>query len=394
MEGSSQGSGYPGQESTFRSNKSSQSVLTCANRTGDRSACRTTHMRCSRPTLRAWVQHVGAVSPTVPVWPSRAGWLVSAQRWAVSSAGTAVLAKHHLSVKLFLTVIAVLARFADSATGRNCAVTNTRAAAKARCSPRSITTVRAVLAEAGLAVEVYRGHGSTATPSGGRRPSVWHLISHRQAVDNYTVCDLPPSRRDEGLTPVCSNSPSVRSRAALGHLSQPPAKRTATSTRRDDLPRPLAVQRLAAQLAARAHGLDRPGLHIGQLCNAIVSARIDAEQWTVQGLQAALDADMRASGTFWPDRINNPAAFLATRLRRLPSVPPSQPSSVVLSPAQRFRPPPPAPHQPVVPPEAQQQRIAQAKAEIRRILNRNRCTNLLKTQPDEGAADVQVVVGT
>ncbi len=91
---------------------------------------------------------------------------------------------------------------------------------------------------------------------------------------------------------------------------------------RGGVARPLAVQLLAAGIALVAHGLDKPGrAHIGALCDAIDAAGIDATAWTPKALTAALNADMRATGWSWPDRIERPGAFLASRLRRLPARP-------------------------------------------------------------------------
>jgi hypothetical protein len=79
--------------------------------------------------------------------------------------------------------------------------------------------------------------------------------------------------------------------------------------------RPLHIQRLAATLVARTHGLHRG--HIGAICDALTQAGIDPAVWSAGAITDALEADMRARGTTWPDRIANPGAFLASRLRPL-----------------------------------------------------------------------------
>lgn len=87
-------------------------------------------------------------------------------------------------------------------------------------------------------------------------------------------------------------------------------------------PRSLAVQRLADELVGNTYG--RRGLchglsggHIGAVCDALTTAGIDPAVWTGHQLVEALNADMRRTGSSWPDHITNPPAFLANRLRRL-----------------------------------------------------------------------------
>ncbi|NKZ79678.1 hypothetical protein GTA28_23110 [Rhodococcus hoagii] len=57
--------------------------------------------------------------------------------------------------------------------------------------------------------------------------------------------------------------------------------------------------------------------HIGSICQAISAAGIDTTVWTGRDIAAALDADSRRRGWMWPAAIENPAALLAWRLRRM-----------------------------------------------------------------------------
>lgn len=68
------------------------------------------------------------------------------------------------------------------------------------------------------------------------------------------------------------------------------------------------------------HGLDRA--HIGAICDALTGAGINPAVWSARTVNDALNADMRARGTTWPDHIANPGGFLATRLPRLSWTPP------------------------------------------------------------------------
>lgn len=245
------------------------------------------------------------------MWTSRAGWLEELATWANTEAGRSACARK-VRVSMLLRVAESLAAHADHSTGRHCAVTNAVVAKIMGCTSRTVSTVRRILREAGFAVEIHRGTGSAAVPRSARRPSVWHLVSRRAPVDNRAVFDLPPSRRDGRLSLVGNTSPSTRTRAPK---TKPPSKKPPQRARRCT-PRPLHVQRLAADVIARSCGLGN--VHTGHICDALTRSGLDLGAWTARGITDALDADMRARGWSWPDRIERPGAFLASRLRRLP----------------------------------------------------------------------------
>jgi hypothetical protein len=289
----------------------------------------------------------GVVSPAVPVWSSRETWIGAVREFAASPAFQTVLAalrkSGQISAVRLVAVAVALAERADHGTGRNAAVTNAVLAARAGCSERSVTTARTVLAAAGFGVEAARGHGSATGHSAGNRPSIWHLIGRRQtapeppsidprgggdeAIDDPccdalnrsaagATCDLPPKAGLGISSPVGNHSPSAPTSAPEGESNRghERPRRCYRTT-----PRPMAVQRLAGQLVASAHGLHRG--HIGAVCDAITGAGIDPNAWTARQLSDALNADMRATGWSWPNYIERPGAFLAGRLRRLPARP-------------------------------------------------------------------------
>lgn len=270
---------------------------------------------------RNWIVAAGVVAATTPMWTSRTSWTCEVAGWAASAAGRHMLRRVHLTQRLFTQVTAALARFADGSTGRHCAVTNARVARAAGCSPRTVTTVRGVLAAAEFAVEVRRGTGSASTPVHQRRPSVWHLTSRRQPVDRTEICDLPRSRRVTGSVPVGSTPPSE------AHSAPQQDQSLRKRRRRRHTPRPLHTQRLAGWLASTSTGLGaRTGHHVvGQLCDALQASHLDLPAWTGPQLVDALNHDMKNRGATWPDQIARPGPFLAQRLRHLPAQPPPQP---------------------------------------------------------------------
>lgn len=298
-------------------------------------ACARAASAQARAARREWIVRAGEAPAELPMWTSRDGWLSDLAALLATDEGLAECARVHIKPELVLRVARCKAAHADHATGRNCAASNATVAAAADCSTRTVTNTNGVLSALGVAVEAHRGTGSASTPGYGRRPSIWHLISRRQPVDKPAaagaVCDLPPSRRDRRISPVRSQSPNTRTRASKPNSH--PKKAPPRSGR--CAPRPLAVQRLADELVGNSygrtpvcHGLDH-GQHIGSICDAIISAGIDPAIWSAAEIKNALNADMKARGWSWPDRIENPAAFLATRLRRLPKRPAGAPQGGV-----------------------------------------------------------------
>jgi hypothetical protein len=293
-----------------------------------------------RDNRRQWIVLAGASPTTTPMWTSRRGWLSELAAWTETTAGASVLAAKRLRPALLLRVAESLADRADHASGRHCAATNATIASVAGCSARTVTTVRAVLREAGLAMEIRRGTGSALTPQCRRRPSVWHLISRAQPVDNARVCDLPPSLCDRRLSHVGKRSPSVRTRPPSKNSSKPHGQRR-------HAPRPLRLQQVAAAVVAGSIGLD--AVHPGHICDALLRSGLDLTAWTAPQILAALNADMYETGWSWPNRIERPGAFLASRLRRLP------PRPLAVTPAAK---PTPAAENPASPPASAATRAA------------------------------------
>ncbi|QFS94553.1 hypothetical protein FIV07_27660 (plasmid) [Mycobacterium sp. THAF192] len=286
-------------------------------------ACSRSARAEARTARRQWIERAGESSAELPMWTSRDGWTTEVSAWLATDEGMAECRRIHIKPELVLRIAMVLAAHADHGTGRHCAVTNATVARGANCSQRSVSTVRKILATSALAVLIRQGHGSPDSARGGWRPAVWHLVSRRNPVDKPAArdADLRPTAIPEGdrrSSLVKDQSPSARDRASTSKsdpCTQPP--------RRGRGPRPLAIQRLADELIGNRYGRTPllQGLyrgHIGAICDAIMAAGIDPEVWSAQQIKAALNADMKARHRSWPDRIERPAAFLASRLRHLP----------------------------------------------------------------------------
>ena len=304
------------------------------------------------------------------MWTSRAGWLDGLRQWAQSPALGQLCAEQRVSITsaTLVSIAAVMADHADHATGRHVAVTRATIAAQVGCDVRTVTAAWRVLRASQWAVEAQRGHGSPATPSIGRRPSVYHLVPRREArptthpATHWLVDDfhLPPSGGVASLSPVGKYSPNGRASAPVKKSSTQKASRARpwrTTTRS------LAIQRLAAGLVASTHGLDRA--HIGAICDALTAAGIDPAVWSARAVNDKLNADMRVRGVTWPDHIANPGAFLHSRLRRLSWTPPEPSTNAGDSAAASLDQTP----TPVVLTDASRARIAAAQQEIRRVLH-------------------------
>lgn len=247
------------------------------------------------------------------MWRSRQAWLDDVQAWAASPRLAQVCHSVRVSIAAptLVAVAAAMAGHADHATGRHCAATRATIAAAAGCGPDTVTVAWRVLRTAGWVLEAQRGHGSLTTPGCGRRPSIYHLIPIRRqpaAAAAVEFPDLPPSGGVCLSSPVGTYSPSAPK--ARRQEFQPVKARPWRCA-----PRPLALQRLAAEVISRCHGLGHA--HNGGICDALTAAGIDPQVWTARQITAALNADMATRGWSWPDRIERPGAFLASRLRRL-----------------------------------------------------------------------------
>lgn len=261
-----------------------------------------------RRARRGYIEAVGGRVPaSTPMWVSRPAWLAMLSAWMLLD-GAQVLRARSVRPELFVAVCEALAAYADGATGRHCAVTNARIATNVGCSERTVSTVRAILREHGFAVLAQQGCGGAGRPN---RVAVYHLVSRPAPVENPAVCDLPPLRSSRGSSHPRNSSPSAHTRRKSSPTPTAGGRRRAPQRP----PRPLPLQRIAGELAAAMHGLDRG--HIGAVCDAIRQAGIDPAAVTAAQIRGALDADMRETGWSWPDEIDRPGAFLRYRLSRI-----------------------------------------------------------------------------
>ncbi|UZF48276.1 hypothetical protein [Rhodococcus rhodochrous] len=311
----------------------------------------------------------------VPTWHSRHYWLALCE-WIVSHTerGRAALKRHGIAARTFIRVCAAHAEYAESTTGRHVSVSLATLATKDALSIDQLKRGRRVLKTLDLGVELVRGKklNSTEREAAARlhsqthgqppsRPqigaaSVWALSAPGWAVETMPAPEKThkkPQRRPRRrptrstqetrtaapspLTFPQRSSPSSAPQSPSGSLSVSLSVRKdhQARTRAGDqnststTPRPLALQRAAAQLIERIPALrtvigidDATGRrqgHIGSICDLLVDAGIDTDRWTGIDIAHALNHDGAARGWTWPpaDAMTTPLRLVAYRLSRL-----------------------------------------------------------------------------
>ena len=217
-------------------------------------------------------------------------------------------------------VAAVMARYADRVTGRDCRPTNERLAVEAHCSIRQMQRARGLLKELGLVVELVRGR---AFMSRTERLAAWRRgSSHRQIAAEFALCSLRrPQRAPQPVERVTPPGDAVGK--PVSHLGRgffrpkdrkdeprcarrpPPRARAGPVT-----PAGMRSRRLVAGVQARLGWLS--GVSPRRLTPLHRFAR---HGWTPRDVHRALDEVLRARGWTVPDRIEHPAAYLACLLR-------------------------------------------------------------------------------
>ncbi|MBF4478243.1 hypothetical protein [Rhodococcus rhodochrous] len=307
----------------------------------------------------------------VPTWHSRRYWLTLCE-WIVTHTerGRAALTRHGIAAQTFLRVCAAHAHYAESATGRHVCAALATLATKDELSIDQLKRGRRALKTLDLGVELARGKKLNATEREaaarlhshvhGQLParpqigaaSVWALSAPAWAVETMPAPRTPPKRPRRRpsrsaerprtatirpLSPAHRNSPSSAPQSPSGSLSlclsvrkdHQARTRAGEQNSTPTTPRPLALQRAAAQLidcvpALRTIvGIDdttgRRRGHIGSVCDLLVDTGIDTDRWTGVDIAHALNHDGTTRGWTWPTAhaMTSPLRMVAYRLSRL-----------------------------------------------------------------------------
>lgn len=311
----------------------------------------------------------------VPTWHSRRYWLALCERIVTHTERGRTALKHHgIAAQTFLRVCAAHARYAESTTGRHVCASLSTLATKDELSIDQLKRGRRALKTLDLGVELVRGKKLNATEreaaarlyahTHGQPPSrpqvgaasVWALSAPAWAVETMPAPRTPPKRPRRRprrrpsrsaerprtatirpLSPAHRNSPSSAPQSPSGSLSlclsvrkdHQARARAGEQNSTPTMPRPLALQRAAAQLIDRVPALrtivgidDATGRrrgHIGSVCDLLLDAGIDTDRWTGADIARALSHDGTTRGWTWPtaDEMTMPLRLVAFRLSRL-----------------------------------------------------------------------------
>ncbi len=305
------------------------------------------------------------VEPTeqarVPVWTSRREWLRQFRHHTTSPVGKALCARHLIKPDKAYAVAQAHAHFAESHTGRGVSAAKSTIAARAKVSESSVNRARRVLIALGMGIEHVRGRNlktleflAAEAHHGGqqhRAASTWSLSSPR------TIVATTPQRKLSKTRPSRASERATRHRARnslrpdvnrvdqphssrpgpigtdtlssvgflsfevlpLGRTHQRAHARAQLTTKKRNTsritPRPLALQRTAAELVIHAPALSPPG-HIGAICDLLRDVKIDTTRWTGRDIAQTLSRDTADRGWIWPTRSSliSPLAYLRRRL--------------------------------------------------------------------------------
>ncbi|MDC3729080.1 MULTISPECIES: hypothetical protein [unclassified Rhodococcus (in: high G+C Gram-positive bacteria)] len=306
----------------------------------------------------------------VPTWHSRRYWLTLCEWIAThTERGRTALTRHGIAAQTFLRVCAAHARYAESTTGRHVCASLATLATTDSLSIDQLKRGRRALKTLDLGVELARGKKLNATEreaaarlysrTHGQPPvrlqigaaSVWALSAPAWAVETMPAPEEPqkkPRRRPRFIPttgtsttrPVSSShrrSQSSAPQSPSGSLSlclsvrkdHQARTRAGEQNSTPTTPRPLALQRAAAQFVDRTPALrtivgidDATGRrrgHIGSVCDLLLDAGIDTDRWTGIDIAHALNHDGTTRGWTWPTAhaMTSPLRMVAFRLSRL-----------------------------------------------------------------------------
>lgn len=272
----------------------------------------------------------GRATRTVPMWRSARHWLAVVDHVARSDHGQAVRARiGGISVSVINAVAAALAGHASSDSGRHVEVSIDTVVSQSGLSRSRVVTARRWLRRVELLVDVQYGRGLTTYEIAAARA---HHGGTQTSVASELALTVPRkyagigvARRTRALprfshVTTCSSSSKMVTKRAQARASRPTCPTTAPQSvtpPKTRLPRPLPLQRLVAGLIARTPVLGRSETHQGRFCDVVARAGIDPAVWSADDVVKVLNAHGRRERLMWPERVDQPAGYLAWRLSRI-----------------------------------------------------------------------------
>ncbi len=283
-----------------------------------------------------------------PIWSGRTQWQRQVREILNREEGRNLCRRHHADPERVFAVAVSMASFADQRTGRRVTASREVLAERAGVSVTVFKRARRVLVEFGLAREMVRGRFLrtleqwAAEAHHGRKQvkatSVWALVSpkvvvlrsthdrtasapaptrcHTKAASTFGEALRPRHPQDASRGPQSvALSFSTCTSVKKYKTTRASARRLDSSHRRPREPRPISLQKAAADLIVHAPCFDI-GEHIGAVCEALRDHYVDPERWTGRDIAFALTEDTRRRGWIWPtrDSLRHPVRYLRWRL--------------------------------------------------------------------------------
>lgn len=269
----------------------------------------------TRPTRRrqSWRPEKATPPGTSPCWTTSDGWLAAVAAALETPEGDAARRATSIKVATVLDIAAADASTADRLTGRNVATAHATVAQLLGCSARTVQRARQLLEKLGLSVTVETGRYLTR----GERAEARKTHGQKQIRMASRRSLIMPQKT------VVRNVTLPRRGEYSNHLTN--KLRTKKRQKRSQSEKvSLKIQKLAGHLALRLPWL--AGGHIGKLCRALVTLKIDPDIWTAQRIIDALERKNWAAGLFSvpQGKIKNPIGLFIHECRRAGVCDPAQ----------------------------------------------------------------------
>lgn len=287
---------------------------------------------------------------STPIWSGRIPWQRQVRETLNNDDGIQLCREHNIDPERVFAVAVSMAAVADQRTGRRVTASRDLLARRAGVSITVLKRARRVLSELGMAQEMVRGrylrtieqwaaeahHGRAQV----KATSVWALVSPKPAVvrdvptlstaklttkpavDEHHQSSAPPplvypqpdNHGPQSVALAFSTSTSVRKYKTTRARVYARASTSFSSPK----PRPIGLQKAAAELVSLAPALDTK-THIGSVCDALRAHYVDTDRWTGRDIARALSDDTQRRGWTWPrtGSLDSPIKFLHWRLARI-----------------------------------------------------------------------------
>lgn len=234
----------------------------------------------------------------IPCWLNRNRWLTAVACRLTDKKGIALCTRpgNEITPTTCLSIAKVIAKAADSTTGRNCALSNHTIAHRAHCGERTVRRAKRVLIRLGLLYEAARGRHLTRKERTWlfhtkghaciRLASLLHCLMPKNSLAGVVDTGHPPRRGKE-----IKKSLEISSHQHARTRARGQEKHRKNGVRRGvwgfaPTPPPLAAQKLAAELICRC---PHWGTHHPNWLAHVLASHLDCATWTANELLRELD---------------------------------------------------------------------------------------------------------